>query len=108
VNVAWFFDEVGQWEIQLLSGDSWFFVNAILVVMSYYLSECTVYKFKQGLVDISMEVFEGEVIQILNFRTMLNWIIWKEKRGFKDSSFTISYIIPYSENKGSMQDIKTS
>ena len=55
-----------------------------------------------------MEVFEGEVIQIFNFRTILNWIIWKEKRGFKDSSFTISYIIPYSENKRSMHDIKTS
>jgi len=34
VNVAKFFEEIGQREIQLLSGDSWFFVNAIFVVMS--------------------------------------------------------------------------
>ena len=63
MNVAWFFDEVGQREIQLLSGDSWFFVNAIFVVMSLNLNECTVYKFKQDLIEISMEVFEGEVVQ---------------------------------------------
>jgi len=34
VSVASLFDEIGQREIQLLSGDSWFFVNAIFVVMS--------------------------------------------------------------------------
>jgi len=39
------------------------------------------------MVDISMEIFEGEVVQLLNFRMMLNWIIWKEKCVFKDNSF---------------------
>jgi len=37
-----------------------------------YLNECTVYKFKQELIDRSMEVFEGEVVQLYNFRRKLN------------------------------------
>ena len=59
MNVAEFFDEVGQREIQLLSGDSWFFVKAMFVVMSFIFGKCTVFKSIKGLIDLKYGILRG-------------------------------------------------
>jgi len=53
----------------------------------------------QELVDISMEVFEGEVIPLYIFRMMLNWIILKEKMRLYRELLYNSYIFHIVKRK---------